>query len=91
MRLVAIQEVYYASRTRRPGDEFEASEQDGRILKGIGKAKDAPKIETETMKAPPPPPAPASKQTQPPIPMQSGDVPPRKRIYRRRDMIAENP
>jgi|SRR6185369_13805565 len=32
VKLVALREVYYASKTRMPGDQFEASESDARIL-----------------------------------------------------------
>jgi hypothetical protein len=91
MRLIAVMEVFYASRTRNPGDAFEASEQDARILVGLGKAV-APVVDT------PPEPAKASEPVPPPL-IARDDPPlfeepaekeaPRKRTYKRRDLVAE--
>lgn len=39
--LTAIAELRYAGRTVHPGDDFEASERDAKLLKAIKKAKDA--------------------------------------------------
>lgn len=39
--LKAIREVRYASVTYRPGDTFEASDKDAKILKAVKKAEDA--------------------------------------------------
>lgn len=39
MRLVAVQEFPYGGRNLKPGDPFEASDEDARILKGVGKAR----------------------------------------------------
>jgi hypothetical protein len=48
VRLMALQEVWYAGRTRHPGDEFDASESDARILTAhdLGGGAKARKIET---------------------------------------------
>jgi hypothetical protein len=91
MRLIAVMEVFYASRTRNPGDAFEASEQDARILVGLGKAV-APVVDT------PPEPAKASEPIPPAVVAQDDaslfnesaeKEPPRKRTYKRRDLVAE--
>lgn len=43
MRLVAVQEMYYGTKNLKVGEAFDAaSDEDARILKGTGKAKDAP-------------------------------------------------
>jgi hypothetical protein len=94
MRLIAVTEVYYASRTRNPGDPFEASEQDARILVGLGKAV-APVVD-----APPPPqpakasePAPAAvvaHDDASPSNEQAEKEAPKKRTYKRRDLTAED-
>jgi hypothetical protein len=96
MKLIAVMEVFYASRTRNPGDPFEASEQDARILVGLGKAV-APVVDT------PPQPAKASGPVPPPL-IARDDPPlfeepaeketaeeerPKKRTYKRRDLVAE--
>lgn len=42
MRLIATQSFPYGGRDLKPGDPFEsASDEDARILKGVGKAADA--------------------------------------------------
>lgn len=41
MQLIATKEVKYANVVRKPGDRFEASSEDARLLKGFGKARDA--------------------------------------------------
>ncbi len=43
MRLVAVQKLYYGGRAIKAGAAFDASDEDSRILKGTGKAKDEPK------------------------------------------------
>lgn len=79
----------YASRSLVPGDEFEASGRDARILAALGRAR---LVE--------PPSAPAGEPTQPADAEQrSEDAPPAeppadeapkpKRKYKRRDMTAE--
>lgn len=40
--LVATKDFPYAGKPLKPGDSFEASDNDAMILKGVGKAKDAP-------------------------------------------------
>lgn len=42
MKLVAVKEFSYASKRLMRGQSFDASSSDARILKAIGKAKDAP-------------------------------------------------
>jgi len=41
MKLIALQEFPYADRSLKVGDAFEASDSDARVLKTIGKARDA--------------------------------------------------
>lgn len=55
-RLVATQRFPYGGRDLGIGDEFDASDDDARILKGVGKAGDAPKrkpspVRTRSLKA----------------------------------------
>jgi len=45
--LVASLPFTYAGRSLKPGDRFEASAYDARILKAIKKAQDAPQPETK--------------------------------------------
>lgn len=52
MRLVATREFKYSTRRLLPGDEFEASNRDGRLLVAIRKAR--PVRTTGTLPAPPP-------------------------------------
>lgn len=42
MKLVAVKEFSYASKRLMRGQNFDASSRDARVLKAIGKAKDAP-------------------------------------------------
>lgn len=42
MKLTATKALRYAGRSLVAGDDFEASAKDARLLKAIGKAKDAP-------------------------------------------------
>jgi hypothetical protein len=92
MRLIAVTEVFYASRTRNPGDAFEASEQDARILVGLGKAV-APVVETlpaEPAKASEPVPPPLMARDDPPLFEGPAEKePPKRRTYKRRDLVAE--
>jgi hypothetical protein len=86
MRLRALKQVTYANVTRGPGDHFDASDEDAKILIGFGQA---------VAVAPPPPAAPEkSAAPEPPDPAktlfeQPADEPPRKRTYKRRDLTAE--
>lgn len=55
MRLIATQEFVYGGKDLKIGDPFEsASDEDARLLKGFGKAKDVPKraapLKTRAMK-----------------------------------------
>jgi hypothetical protein len=96
-KLVALREVYYASKTHYVGDAFEASDQDATILVGLGKTRyeDAPPIapqpplQTRALQAEATPAAQPMTTTQ-----QSALVPPapvrKKRTYKRRDMRAED-
>lgn len=96
VKLVAATEVYYSGRIRRPNEEFDATPVDARILKGTGKAKDAPQAyETRAMEPQPEPrpepeSSPESEQT---LFTEGGAVeaaPSPKKKYRRRDMTAED-
>lgn len=95
IRLRATREVYYASKTRNTGDEFEASESDAKLLVGIGKAEyvqeekkpEPPKqLETRALKAEEP-----SDIDEKPAPEEpEAEVTPRRgRRYMRRDMQAK--
>jgi hypothetical protein len=99
---MALREVWYAGRTRHPGDEFEASDSDARILVAtdLGGGPKAQKIE----EAPAPkravaPAVPASQV--PSAPPESTEVKPMDtdsglvpggltRRYRRRNLTAED-
>jgi hypothetical protein len=105
VRLMALQEVWYAGRTRRPGDEFDASESDAHILTAhdLGGGAKARKIEDAPLPKPiapttnvqtiTPESAPQTSQEAEIKPMdtESGLVPggPTRR-YRRRNMTAED-
>lgn len=82
-RLIATREVRYSGVTHKPGEEFEASEKDARILKGIGKAADPEKRETV-------PPRRALRTTA--LAEDAGEDAgePARRRYRRRDLTAED-
>lgn len=47
-RLVAKQKFTYATRVLQPGDAFEASDEDARLLCGFDKAEPARSISAET-------------------------------------------
>lgn len=84
MKLIALQEFPYAGKALKPGDEFDsASNEDARILKGVGKARDAEKhVETRALKA----------EDQPLFaPEQTSETQPKqRRRYNRRDLQAED-
>lgn len=53
MKIVAKKALRYAGRSLVPGDEFEASSKDARLLKAIGKAEEAEdRDETKTESLP---------------------------------------
>jgi hypothetical protein len=79
VKLMALREVYYASKTRQPGDEFEASESDAKILTAhdLGGGPKAMKIEQPTAAQAPAPLA-ASPESAPqaaPEPTQEENTP----------------
>ena len=93
VKLIAVTEVYYASKTRWPGDEFEASEQDAHILTapdlpGGQKARRAESNQPAPKPAPRPPapqPAPATPPIQAHVMTTENAAPlaPRRRYTRR--------
>lgn len=95
-RLRATREVWYDTKTRRAGDEFDAHETDAKLLVGLDKAVyvDSPKpaskprvLETAAVKAEEPKPAPEAMTTS-----DTGDIvgqTRRRRQYMRRDMKPE--
>lgn len=97
MRLIAIQEMWYAGRTRNPGDEFECPESDARFftatdLPGGQKARVKPEVKRGR------PPNPKPEPEQPPavetrdMTAEQNELPertPMRRVYRRRDMTPE--
>ena len=92
MRLRAIKEVYYATKTYKPGDEFEAAgsltenQSDAFFLIGFGKCEDATAsvavVKTEPVKATVEATADVKAEEERPI------VDGRRREYRRRDLKA---
>ncbi len=85
MKLIALKPMRYASRALVAGDEFEASERDGRLLKRIKKAGDAP-VRRAARAQPEPEAAPAPGPAPEPASAVLGRGVPR---YGRRDMRAE--
>jgi hypothetical protein len=72
MKLVALKSIGRL----RPGDEFDVKANEARVLKAIGKAKDAP--------------PPAAPEPEPVLAREPEESPPRAvPRYRRRDMLAE--
>ncbi|KKB86462.1 hypothetical protein VW29_02580 [Devosia limi DSM 17137] len=60
MKLIAVKAMRYAGKNLQPGDEFAASnERDGRTLKAIRKATDAPDGVSPTSSAAAPKPTPS--------------------------------
>jgi hypothetical protein len=51
-KLQATRELRYAGKTLQPGDIFDASEKDAKVLKQIKKAADAPVVPRATQKPP---------------------------------------
>lgn len=76
MKLIALKELRYAGRQLAAGEEFDASDRDGRLLTLIGKAEVA---ESAIGESEPEEVAPTTEQEQP-----------KRRTYRRRDMRAED-
>lgn len=75
--LIATKELRYGDRTVHPGEPFDASEKDARLLKAIGKAKDGePVNKTDLPKATMPSPADPElgddKEQEPPAPLERG-------------------
>jgi len=82
MKMIATKSFTYAGKPRKPGDEFDVTGRDVRLLSAVGRAKPAP---------PPPPPKPVKRDTVAEEPAaQPDEAKPRKGRYRRRDMKAEN-
>lgn len=79
MKLVAIKPMRYRNVRVDPGAEFSATDRDGRLLKAIGKAKDAPNEAAQRKE---------EKAEVVSEPSQVADKP--KRSYKRRDMKAED-
>lgn len=99
MKVVAVQKIYYASREHQPGDEFECSDSDARILTAhdlpggqkCKKVEAAPAVVTRAVE-------PQSEQQTDPKPDSEntlfteggeGETAPKRRKYQRRDMTAE--
>lgn len=84
MRLVATREFKYSTRRLLPGDEFEASNRDGRLLVAIRKAR--PVRTTGNLPAPPPGVAKkieaATAPVVPPAPVASDEVKSLREEYR---------
>lgn len=80
MKLIALKSIGRL----RPGDDFEVRRStEARVLKALGKAKDAPA---------PPPPEPVPRRRAEPAPEMVAAEPPARsvpRFYRRRDMAPE--
>jgi hypothetical protein len=88
MRLVATKEVYYASKTRKVGDEFEATDQDARILVGLEKAELKKTIIPRKME---PAEIQSIKEDYATSAVKAeGSSEPRRGRYKRRDMKAED-
>lgn len=51
MKLRAKTEFSYANRLLSPGDEFDASDRDARVLMAVGRAEAAPEHKTRALKA----------------------------------------
>ncbi len=94
-KIRAEKEVYYASRNRKVGEEFEAVDQEARLLVGLGKASyvttGTPPLQTRQMKAQEPVKA---EEPKPSAEVMTTDDNPtvrpnRQRRYRRRDMVPE--
>lgn len=98
-RLRALKEVYYASKTHKVGEEFDAHDADARLLVGLEKAEhvqpvakakqEAPKpqtqqLQTREMKSEEPAKGPVEPMTSDALPQGS-----RPRRYLRRDMTSE--
>lgn len=79
MNLVAIKPMRYRNVHVNPDEEFSATERDGRLLKAIGKAKDALDEPAQRKE---------EKAEMAPELNQVADKP--KRAYKRRDMKAED-
>jgi hypothetical protein len=84
MKMTATKQVYYGGKERRPGEQFEATARDARILAAIRKATPAapqavtPKTQARDMTA------------EQPAAEPDDDGKGRKGRYRRRDMKAES-
>jgi hypothetical protein len=91
MQLKALKPFRYARRALRPGDVFEATSKDGRLLKAVRRAADHVELEPMIGRDPEPPPKVADDPPTPPRATQepaTENVRP-QRYYRRRDMTAE--
>lgn len=82
-KVTAVLEVWYAGKTRMPGETFEAIDQDAAILNGTGKTKDADADEGMQHIAP----SVLTRQMKSEEAVQPAEQSPRR--YRRRDMKAE--
>jgi hypothetical protein len=105
MKVIAVKETWYSGKPRFPGDEFECSEEDARILcatdlTGGQKAKRVeqkpvvaakPPVETKVME-----PSPSAEKADKPESLftEHGETTepekPPKRTYKRRDIVAED-
>jgi hypothetical protein len=101
MRVKALQKFYYNRRDILPGESFDMDDRESgeaRILSVLGKIEILPtqpaKLETRALVAEEPPAAPEPPPVEQPVaaPMttQSADALTGRRVYRRRDMRAED-
>lgn len=91
--LEATRTVRYGGKDRQPGDQFEASDKDAKILKAIGKAKDWEGPAKSVVDLPDEPKKTAPKPTVQPKAMKAQEVedqPIAPLHYLRRDMRAED-
>ncbi|NLX25554.1 MAG: hypothetical protein GXY61_06285 [Lentisphaerae bacterium] len=86
MKLIATRALVYGGKRLRPGDEFNAARQFGRVIVAIGKAKLAPPEPRAVAE-----PAEASVVEAPEVIEEEPKPKPKpKRTYKRRDITAEN-
>jgi hypothetical protein len=90
--LEALKEIFYGRVTYQPGDKFESSEKDAKVLAAVGKAKavEAPKpaAAPEEVQPPQEPQPQAEQKEAEPAPL--AEPAPAPMTYRRRDMQAED-
>lgn len=88
--IVTAHELHYDGRAHMKGETFDASEKHAQLLKLLKKAADAPANPMGHVETTRPAPSPPAEEASAISEVVGEDAPKRSRVYRRRDLTAED-